>query len=90
MRTSVQVACLFSLLVAAVSEVSAANLPPEDHNPQCRTGFNTNAHIFPEEWELLIDTHDYMNIYDQSSSPPPVWAWSDVDGDNENVGSTTS
>ena len=49
------------------SYCGTSSCPPEDrlvgnNNDYCRTFSRfRDAHIFPNEWELLFDSHDYRN-----------------------------
>lgn len=73
---------LFSLLVA---HQTLAQLPaPQDHDAECRLGLNRANHIFPQEWELLLDTYDYFQLFNPSSTRS-VWKSESFDGDNDRV-----
>lgn len=59
---------------------------PGDYDPSCRTGMNEDAHIFPQSWELLLDSYDYSNLYGSSETTAslPVWVATNEDGDGNN------
>lgn len=71
------------ILVSAllVSLPGAAALAPGDHDPECKAGPHLSNHVFPAEWKILMDTHDYVNLYEPFALPHPVWTHNDVDGD---------
>lgn len=76
---------LFSLLgilhginAAAVSEA------PGDHDQNCRVGIFEQEHIFPEEWEVLVDTYDYTFLYG-SLFGRSVWKAMSYDDDSATV-----
>ena len=68
------VLCLTASLV--VSQVSSQ--APGDHDETCRTGINRPAHIFPSDWEILMDTRDYNNLFQGRGAP---WVKGDFDTD---------
>lgn len=82
MKTSVLILALFVARVVAQA--------PGDYHPRCRYK-NPEAenepfvlkddHIFPSNWEVLVDTYDYENLYDNLFSFGNVWHPENVDGD---------
>ena len=68
------VLCLTASLV--VSQVSSQ--APGDHDEACRIGINRPAHIFPSDWEILMDTRDYNNLFEGRGAP---WVKGDFDAD---------
>ena len=60
---------------------------PGDFDTSCRTGQHEEAHIFPDSWEVLLDSYDYSNLYDASLTVPgPVWVVTNEDEDGGNTG----
>ena len=54
-----------------------------DYDRNCRTNPRfAPEHVLPDEWELMLDSHDYQNLIEDSS---PVWVIKDVDGDGGQV-----
>ena len=89
--------CLFGLLFIQVSAVPPENCQ-EDYDPVCRTDFRyrlshdwipyANASSGDGiRWRVLVDQHDYQNIFGSQNVPPGVWKEVDVDGDGLNVSS---
>ena len=56
---------------------------PGDHDEACRSDVNEAAHRFPMEWRILMDTYDYVNLF-EGTTPPPVWSERDIDGNTTN------
>ena len=56
---------------------------PDDFNADCRTNPRfAPEHILPDEWELMLDSHDYQNLIQDTN---PAWIRRDVDGDGGQV-----
>ena len=56
---------------------------PNDFNADCRNNSRFKAeHVLPDEWELMLDSHDYQNLIQDSS---PAWIERDIDGDGGKV-----
>ena len=72
---------IVAALVLVVSLSRAAAQAPGDQDAVCRAEHHLSNHIFPAEWKILVDTHDYDNLYDPFALPHPVWTHNDVDGD---------
>ena len=61
--------CLLSCLILLCPRAIRAQAPG-DFDETCRTGRITAAqHIFPNEWVLLLDSFDYINLYLGSGAP---------------------
>lgn len=74
-----------SSLLAILHGVFAFSEAPGDRDPRCRTLINEpEDYIFPEEWEVLIDTYDYFSLYN-SLFGPSVWQERSFDGDGTSV-----
>ena len=56
---------------------------PDDFNADCRTNPRfAPEHVLPDEWELMLDSHDYQNLIQDTN---PAWVVRDVDGDGGQV-----
>ena len=56
---------------------------PDDCNVDCRTNPRFKAeHVLPDEWKLMLDSHDYQNLLQDSS---PAWIERDIDRDGGKV-----
>ena len=73
---------IFSLLGVALQVAAQA---PGDHFQFCRNGTTTNSarHVFPEEWEILVDSYDYLNLFEGNNAP---WRSTSQDSDSDQVG----
>ena len=72
------------LLILGVVHIFAQS--PDDHDPSCRRGLiNGPKHIFPDTWELLLDTHDYTSLFKAYAGFEPVWKCKSFDGDSNQV-----
>ena len=87
--------CLFGLLLTLASAVPPENCPP-DHDPTCRTDhrYRVGHDWIPYanassgdgiRWRVLVDQHDYQNIFGDLFFPPGKWKAVDVDGDGITV-----
>lgn len=55
---------------------------PGDYDPGCREGqLVAPLHVFPEAWEVVLDSYDYQNLYDEGLTIPPVWVARSFDTD---------
>ena len=67
---------------------SVCHCAPDDFNVVCRNSSRfAPEHILPDEWELMLDSHDYQNLIQDTS---PAWVIRDVDGDGGQVCSIKS
>ena len=79
---------MIAVCLAAISLLTclspATAQAPGDHDEECRTGPNSDNHIFPAEWRVLVDTYDYINLFNSFISfPLSAWTVNDVDGDSQ-------
>ena len=75
---------MYHLLILLMLFLYTSGQAPGDHDAFCRVDDVNNAtHTFPQNWKVLVDTYDYINLF-ACSIPPPVWKERDVDGDSHN------
>ena len=75
--------CGQSGLHSYCSTANRYTCPPDDFDNNCRTNVRfREEHILPDEWELMLDSHDYQNLVQDSG---PAWIERDVDGDGGKV-----
>lgn len=86
--------CLVGLSLTLVSAAPPENCP-DDYDATCRTDYRyrvghdwipyANASSGNGvRWRVLVDQHDYQNIFGQFNIPPGKWKANDVDGDGLN------
>lgn len=79
-RAAVLIFSLLGIFHGAVAEA------PGDQDATCRTGLDEIHHIFPEEWEVLVDSYDYRNLYGEVlGQSRPVWRSQGFDEDGLQV-----
>ena len=76
--------CGQSGLHSYCSTANGLKCSPDDFDNQCHNKiyFVPQMNILPDEWELMLDSHDYQNLVQDSS---PAWITRDVDGDGGKV-----
>ncbi len=75
------------LLILSLTAWQALGQAPGDFNPTCREG--TLFKTFPADVKLLLDTFDYLNLFEGTNA---VWTERDFDTDGStstNVRETT-
>lgn len=68
-------------VIFALVTWQASGQAPDDHDSDCRTGMNEIRHIFPPEWEVLMDTFDYRDLFLSTDT----WEEADFDGQDLRV-----
>ena len=59
---------------------------PGDFNEQCRTGQTLeDLHDFPDNFELLLDSYDYINLVNIQGLAP-AWQTRDYDASDPSIG----
>lgn len=82
MLSTVRLALLiFSLL--GILHGTICREAPGDHDQSCRENLNAPLHDFPDEWEVLVDSYDYRDLFGTTGNTP--WSVRDFDGDNLQV-----
>ena len=90
---------IFGLVLTSVSAVPPENCP-EEYDPICRTDYRyrVNHDWIPYantssgdgiKWRVLVDQHDYQNIFGPYFFPAGKWKELDADGDGINVSTVT-
>ena len=90
---------VFGLVLISVSVVPSENCP-EEYDPICRTDYRyrvshdwiwyANASSGDGiRWRVLVDQHDYQNIFGSFLFPAGKWKELDADGDGINVSTVT-
>ena len=75
--------CGQSDLHSYCSTVNGLMCAPDDFDNTCRTNPRfEEEHILPDDWELMLDSHDYQNLVADSG---PAWIERDMDGDGGKV-----
>ena len=60
-----------------------------DFNPSCRAD-NPMSHVFPPNWVILMDTHDFRTLFNPSHSCD-IWKTREYDlGPSQSDGNTVS
>ena len=76
-----QALIVFSLLGFLHGTISRE--APGDHDDSCRENLNAPLHDFPDDWEILVDSYDYGDLFGTTGDTP--WSVRDFDGDNFKV-----
>ena len=91
--------CLVGLSLTLVSAAPPENCP-DDYDATCRTDYRyrighdwipyaNSSSGDGVRWRVLVDQHDYQNIFGQFNIPPGKWKEVDADGDGLTVSAVT-
>jgi hypothetical protein len=72
------------LTFSTILHCSSAREAPGDSDRTCRIGRNLLLRDFPDNWEVLADSYDYINLFRVTPGTPqeiPAWGSRNVDQD---------